>query len=677
MEGTVYLQIGVPDFLVPAAIIAVTYFFARTRLMQSRNSVALQFAVVFVLGCTSFVLPFLLRTGDPVLLKFEDAATAGAEWVVFLWLVRRFSNLFAKNAITTAVCLIALIWLLEIPVAVLLSDLYETLVNQDLAQIARSPGTLSVAIQGLATYPYNLLDLLDAIAFVGVVYCLGLLPVNSMQTERTRFWLVAHGGVIRGYQDMEMSPSSSHTTRLLCASALMGGNREREKVLEFLTDPNRAVAPELGTDLRLVAQITKFAAERHKKFQWYFFVCVCAALLGALIDTTLGISVLIVTGASIAIIKAWPEHFIFPRLFAKHVYDPEAIGRRFHADLAVEEAAGLPIEDQNLVVYQGFSPFVGAGTGLGGWSFIVNVGKGKEELGCKLDPREFKVRELYDEIVRSIETLRLQGLSQRDMYFAHGSDIRDDRTILPDAHSRPVQRIDPVLGGKYRDTNDPHIRHYKWIRVMDWGNELTTSYFLRCSLRGSHLFVEINRFLMTPLAASYRKVDSMGGNVWQQRVGIVLSSVVSGPLNSAFSILSLLGSLQEFIQMKSSSDKKQRRKLIDENPQFNYGVAKSYRDVTCSDQFMHYFQKLDGDFYTKVLEQEILTSITSFLDDRNIDTSELKERQATILNSGIIIQSGDVKAESLAVGAGAQATKVSKAEPAGKSRFRRATEQTS
>jgi hypothetical protein len=122
----------------------------------------------------------------------------------------------------------------------------------------------------------------------------------------------------------------------------------------------------------------------------------------------------------------------------------------------------------------------------------------------------------------------------------------------------------------------------------------------------------------------------------------------------------------------SNRKQKERDKLIDDNPLFNYGTGRSLRESLGSDQFMHYFQKLDGDFYSKVLEREILAVIVDFLDEHDIDTSELKERQSTILNSGIIIHGGDVKAESLAVGVGAQAMKVSKSEPASKPRLRRA-----
>ena len=51
-----------------------------------------------------------------------------------------------------------------------------------------------------------------------------------------------------------------------------------------------------------------------------------------------------------------------------------------------------------------------------------------------------------------------------------------------------------------------------------------------------------------------------------------------------------------------------------------------------------------------------------------IETSDLKERQTTILNSGVIVQGGDVNAESLAVGSGSQAVKTVKKVLGGKAK---------
>lgn len=52
----------------------------------------------------------------------------------------------------------------------------------------------------------------------------------------------------------------------------------------------------------------------------------------------------------------------------------------------------------------------------------------------------------------------------------------------------------------------------------------------------------------------------------------------------------------------------------------------------------------------KAIERRILDTITEFLEARNIDTSDIKERRTTILNHGVIITGGSIQAEALAVG---------------------------
>jgi hypothetical protein len=115
--------------------------------------------------------------------------------------------------------------------------------------------------------------------------------------------------------------------------------------------------------------------------------------------------------------------------------------------------------------------------------------------------------------------------------------------------------------------------------------------------------------------------------------------------------------LEKIGEVFSFNEDKTRREKIERTPLFNYGTVTSLRQSLSSGQYGHYFQKMDGDLYNKLFEHEVLDSLVEFLDDHNVDTSELKERQTTILNNGVMVQGGDVKAESLAVGSGARAVK--------------------
>ena len=62
---------------------------------------------------------------------------------------------------------------------------------------------------------------------------------------------------------------------------------------------------------------------------------------------------------------------------------------------------------------------------------------------------------------------------------------------------------------------------------------------------------------------------------------------------------------------------------------------------------------LDKEMYLKVLEKNILDSILTFLEENDVDVSELKQRQSIILNNGVIVSGGSMTTQNLSVGTGA------------------------
>jgi hypothetical protein len=54
-----------------------------------------------------------------------------------------------------------------------------------------------------------------------------------------------------------------------------------------------------------------------------------------------------------------------------------------------------------------------------------------------------------------------------------------------------------------------------------------------------------------------------------------------------------------------------------------------------------------------VSQHVVINAIVDYLESKGISTEDIKERQTTILNSGVMVTGGTVKAEQMAVGAGA------------------------
>jgi hypothetical protein len=133
-----------------------------------------------------------------------------------------------------------------------------------------------------------------------------------------------------------------------------------------------------------------------------------------------------------------------------------------------------------------------------------------------------------------------------------------------------------------------------------------------------------------------------------------------GPLMTITAPVLLLALARDWLDHTARAERKlarRRREQTWDNPAFDYGATTTLRLTYAQNRYLHYFQKSDADFSNKLIERKLLDQIERFLEEHGIDTTDIRDRQMTILNSGILVQGGDVRAEALAVGQGAQARK--------------------
>ncbi len=487
-------------------------------------------------------------------------------------------------------------------------------------------------------------------------------------------------GLMTRLKDWGFAPSSSNpgrwppvpisgcgpdeSTRILCGNALLAGAAFRRSVLAFFQDRWTATAPEFGLDTRLLVNVCSYAEARS---QTYTLVLGAVAILGAIITAAapeIGLPLAILVAGCIWFTK-WHREQALARMFGQASFERTLATERFAHQLDRKLDAALPQEDQNLIVYRGFIPFVGAGIDLGGWSFVTFVDKPKVKDAPET-VRAFTVPELYLTLDAAISGLKLPRLGCRDYFFVRGLDIKRDPTVLADPADRPRQFISPELGALYMEEQDARIRNYKCIQVVGWGGELIVSYFLRCSLQGTSLLVELKRYLLPPLADEHRRVDRLGRDRLALRIGQFIASLFIGPVVALVSPFVVLARMHEALAKALVSDRRRarrRRRTALNDPSYDYGAETTLRARFAQNAFLHYFQKSDADFDNKLIERKILDDIERFLDENGIDTTDIRDRQTTILNSGILVQGGDVRAESLAVGQGAQAVKTEGPKP--------------
>jgi hypothetical protein len=323
---------------------------------------------------------------------------------------------------------------------------------------------------------------------------------------------------------------------------------------------------------------------------------------------------------------------------------------------SLEQKLRAGTQNGNTVVYSGYSPFVGAGLNIGGWSFAVDISKGKMKEGVQLRPIPFRASELYNYVTERVRRLGLNNLFMEDKLYVNGQEIRDDRRFLPQPLARPFQRIPSEMMWQFIEPETPSqdIRHYKCIRVTSWRGELILSLFIRFVRVGKNFFIEADYFLLPPLKNEYYGIDTIEPTltfrkVRQLAVASLLATVglwFRSPVKIFFST---------FHHWILARRHKRIERQIMGNPAFDYGAASSLREVASSTGYRRHFQRLDKEMYVKIIEGELLESIITFLDDKNVDTTDLKQRQETILNNGVIVSGGSFHAENVAVGERAKA----------------------
>lgn len=450
---------------------------------------------------------------------------------------------------------------------------------------------------------------------------------------------------------------ATESTRYLCAAAYLDHAFADRVVERVLHERHRAVAPSYGVDLHAV--LRHCIAARRRAF---LRACALTALLLVALPVFLwlGASPL---GALLRLwVLAWAVVFVGRCLdryevLAGHLlrdrFDPRAAPRarrgeeRLIGDLERHQLA-------NVTVYSGFSPFVGCGVDRGGWSFVINVRKGKQDLGGQKQPRRFDVEELYACVLDTVRSLHINRLQAEDRLFMNGRDIRGAAWVLPDEYARPLPWIDPAVVHRYLEAPTHQVRHYLAVQLVDWHGELILSLFLRFNQVGGSLFCEGSYFLLPPVKEKYHAVDDVAAFPDLRSVaGQAAISAVTAPFLLALAPFQVLRRL--FGRWTRWLEHRATRRLIRNRPMFDYGAKTTIRQEGMSTNYRHYFQKLDELMYIKLIQKQVFESIAGFLDARGIDTGELRDRQAAVLNSGVIITGGEIKAESLAVGSGALA----------------------
>ncbi len=289
------------------------------------------------------------------------------------------------------------------------------------------------------------------------------------------------------------------------------------------------------------------------------------------------------------------------------------------------------------------------------WSFSVNLDKPRQDDPSRQsESLDFSTDELLAQVQQRLDDLKIDGLEQYRVLLADGRYVRDDRRLMPSPFDLPPRRISGEIFSGHEEYREACRRSYWCACIVDWNGEMVLTTYLRFKKGRQHLFVEASNFILPPLKQAYYAIDTIDPEL---RVSYLFNKfcgcLIAAPfklLYSPYSVFRMCGEpLARWLLHRRTV------KAIRRNPLFNYGAITSIRQLGREDRFRVYFQRLDRDMHLKTVEQTLIDTIVDFLEEHNIDTSDIKERRSTILNNGVMISGGSIMTQAMAVGTGANA----------------------
>ncbi|WP_369168609.1 hypothetical protein AB5J49_12170 [Streptomyces sp. R28] len=443
-------------------------------------------------------------------------------------------------------------------------------------------------------------------------------------------------------------------TRYLCTAVHTDTKFARRAVEQIVQEPRRAVASSPGVDLGCV--LRHALAARRRQVGRDIVLALLLLLMLIMLPITFGAALVLgylVAWIIVAVDSLSVHYGVVARQLSRENFAPDRAPQPISAEnrRRIEE---IEKRDRgNVVVSSLYAPFVGYGQTTSTWSFALDTARPEE--GKQVVP--FTVHELNDHLAARVGDLKLPGVHVENLLLVNGKDLLyevDDRTrseLLPNPAGPPGARVSPDLLNELREDGKGRARPYLAIRVTGWSGELAITFFLRCALLSDRkmLFIEGSSSLLAPVREPYRIADQLLGSPtlrqwWTlvSRAGLRTPGLLIG---APFSVTA--GLFSPMIQRR----KERRQAQAIRHRTFDYGASFSIRDTASDQLYYRYFQQLDRELYAKTVEHRVLDALVEFLEDHNIDTNELIQRQTTINNTGLYA-GGNVTLNGSAVGVG-------------------------
>jgi hypothetical protein len=457
-------------------------------------------------------------------------------------------------------------------------------------------------------------------------------------------------------------------TRYLCVAVQLDKTLADKAIGSVLEEPHRAAASSPGVDLVCVLRYA-LAAQARQAVTLFLAMLVGWSILALFFfrpDPLTMLILLLVLLVFLWVVLLTERLIMFygvikPRL-NRSAFDPGKAPRAQPAEEA--KLVRLTAQDQpggNVSVFSGYEPFLGHGKLIDSWNFTIPVDRPADQFDRVIP---FDVKELTADVGAAVASLGLPGVATTERVFVNGADLAQGldpglrQVLLPAPDGYPSTSVSKAVIARLREDGYGRARPYLVTTVSGWDSEIVTTSTIRFSLSPAHdlLFIEGAVSLLPPVREAYHRVDHLLDRpTWRQLLGLAMNAagqmIPKLPIGMLLPITAPIALLNQWLK------KREQRRLIAQGA-FNYGAELSVREEAADPKYHRYFQKIDHQMSTKIVERRTMDAITDFLRDHQVDLAELQARQNVIYNGGVFT-SGNAQVNfvnsSVAAGVGAKA----------------------
>lgn len=174
------------------------------------------------------------------------------------------------------------------------------------------------------------------------------------------------------------------------------------------------------------------------------------------------------------------------------------------------------------------------------------------------------------------------------------------------------------------------LRYYRVFKVESWERQVNVAAYLRVGCEQRTLYLEWNGFVLPPIAAGYRNVDTPPSWLPVRIAWRTLSDLALLPVT----LLSRVGGFVRWVRDtyglgRGRTDSAGRAAHA-------FGAHATIRELGAGTRFPNFFHTTDSDQYLKILERRTLAAVQRFLTERGISTEALRTMVTHIDNSTVL-----------------------------------------